>query len=144
MSPRGQKCCPECETATGPRTKICQCGHVFIPPKPAAFPVPTTPWAKGVKRTPPKLGSGTVVVPTPNPTVQKLQDYSVTGTIRDDNSPLVVRANDKAAILKFAADLKQGVTDSEHNGGLFTVFLHHKHGTLAVEVGLPLRLKGKS
>lgn len=27
--PRGKKTCPECLTLTGPRTKICSCGHGF-------------------------------------------------------------------------------------------------------------------
>lgn len=27
--PRGQKACEKCGTTTGPRTKMCQCGHMF-------------------------------------------------------------------------------------------------------------------
>ena len=37
--PRGQKTCPSCNSLTGPRTKICSCGHKFHF-KPAIFKTP--------------------------------------------------------------------------------------------------------
>ncbi len=28
--PRGQKTCPKCSNACGPRTKVCSCGHIYL------------------------------------------------------------------------------------------------------------------
>lgn len=116
--PRGKKICPECGAPTGPRTTVCQCGHHF---QFAEGKAPKTCKTKATR--PPE------------------QDKLSPGVTAED-APEIVQISDRQALDSFIESLKMCRTDSNRNGGCFSAFLHHKHGTLQVEVWVPLVLHG--
>ena len=133
--PRGFKTCKECGLLVGPRTITCKCGFQFILKRTKAFTVPRTslivpePAPRNLRR-PPGLPSKAVS--------QEPSSAAPAGV------PGAIRLNDQLKIMIFIKELEKAVKDSKHSGGLYSVFLPHKHGTLHIEVGLPTQLKGKS
>lgn len=122
--PRGFKSCLKCHKSVGPRTKVCECGHNFTF-KPGKEPkAPNVP-----SRVPPhipKRGSP--------PQVKKpLENLS-------DDPPKVIAVTDRDEVQEFIQQLKSCYERSHRNGGGYSAFLHHKTGTLQVDVCLKMRL----
>ncbi len=115
--PRGKKTCPKCEALTGPRTAVCPCGHEFLF-KPGK--VPATRKAKA-----------------PRPVRTDGLSQGVTA----EDIPEIIQMADREAVDSLIEQLKMCRTDADRNGGCFSTFLHHEHGTLQIEVWFPMRLK---
>ena len=113
---KGKKTCPECSAELGVRTKICSCGHEF------AF-----------KHTGARLKKGP---PTPPRSEKPFENLT-------ENPPEVVGINDRVALESFIEQLQACGSNSDNTGGCYSAFLHHRNGVLQVEVGFPLRLRGK-
>ena len=105
---RGKKTCPECQAEVGPRTAECECGYVF-------------PFAKG------KAPKGRKPKP---PQVEKPFE-----ALTEDPSE-VIGVTDREALDSFIDQLQTCRDESRNTGGVYSAFLHHRTGTLRVEVGL--------
>ena len=105
--PRGKKSCPECQALVGPRLRVCECGFEFV------FKPGKAPKKPRVK----------LSLDKPH---EKLTE----------NPSEVVGISDRDALDSFIEQLKDCRNSSSRAGGCYTSFLHHKQGTLAVEVWL--------
>ena len=128
--PRGKKQCPKCQAEVGPRLRKCECGHEFefkIGKEPKAqrkaSPLALPPVGEPVKRKPPKLHA------IENP----LEGLT-------DDPPSIVAVTDRDELKAFIGQLKSAYERSDNNGGGYGAFLHHKSGTLHVNVVLKMRL----
>ena len=111
--PRGKKSCPECHASVGPRLAVCECGHEFT------FKQGKAPKAKRAALTlerPPEALT--------------------------ENPSEIVGTGDRDALQSFINQIQECYVNSDHNGGCYSAFLHHKNGTLQVQVQLSMRLKG--
>jgi hypothetical protein len=113
--PRGKKSCPECHALVGPRLAVCECGYKF------AFKQGKAPKRKRE------------ALPLP-PGKKPFEALT-------ENPSEVVGISDREALKSFIRQLESCYTDSNRNAGCYSAFLHHKHGTLQVEVALEMRLK---
>lgn len=111
--PKGRKTCPDCDAEVGCRKKSCGCGY--------EFPIKSSGGKRSVKQNQAVETDSTPV------------DQAVT--------PEIVCVNDEQAIDPFIAQLKDAAVGSKRTGGAYSAFLHHRDGTLQVEVGFPMRLK---
>ena len=116
--PRGKKSCPKCHASVGPRLRVCECGYEFAF---KAKPDPPRPLPPTI---PPK------VAPTETPA--------------DTSGVTAVTITDRGKLGSFIKDLKSCYERSDYNGGGYATYLHHKHGTLRVDVCLMMRLPKES
>jgi hypothetical protein len=111
---RGHKTCPKCQIEVGPRTKICpQCKHEFV------FGPGKAPSRKTRNR----------AVPVEKP-FEALTE----------NPSEIIGVNDREALDSFITQLQSCRADSNRGGGCYSAFLHHKHGTLQVEIWFTMEL----
>lgn len=115
MPGRGHKVCPGCQAEVGPRTKTCVCGHEFT-------------FKQG--KTPKKKREALQLPPTEKP-FEALTE----------NPSEVVGISDREALKSFIKQLQACYENSNRNGGCYSSFLHHKVGTLQVDVWLSMRLR---
>ena len=118
--PRGKKSCPKCNAFVGPRLKVCACGYEFEFKQKAESRPPV--------RLPPKIPSKVEPSEDATPSADLPEKISVTITDRDE-------------LKQFIAQLKSCYTRSDHNGGGYAAFLHHKQGVLQVDVCLQMRIR---
>lgn len=113
-----RKRCPKCDTVTLASTAKCECGHKFI--SGGADP----PWDKKTPRPPKKKGA-------PPKIAKPFEGLTA--------SPAeVVGIQDREALKSFIKQLQECYKHSDYSGGCYSAFLHHRHGTLRVEVWLTL------
>ena len=109
--PKGKKSCPKCYKLCGPRLAKCECGHEFeFQPGRA-----------------PKRKRTALSLPVEKP-FEALTE----------NPPEVVGISDREALDSFIQQLRDCRDRSDHEGGCYSAFLHHKHGDLQVEVWLSI------
>ena len=111
--PRGKKSCPECHASVGPRLAVCECGHKF-----------TFKQGKAPKRKREALS-----LPVEKPFEALTPEPSE-----------VVGISDREALKSFIEQIQACQKDSNRTGGCYSAFLHHKQGTLQVEVWLDMVL----
>lgn len=116
--PRGKKSCPQCNASVGPRLRICQCGYEFAFKQKAESTAP--------RRSPPKIPS-------------KVALRSDDATPSDD-PPKVIVVTDRDEVQGFIQQLKSCYDRSNRGGGGYSSFLHHKYGTLQIDVCLEMIL----
>lgn len=120
--PRGKKSCPECHGMCGPRLRICTCGHEFA-------------FKQKVKSRPPVQLSPRIPPKIPAKVTLRSDD-----TTPSNDPPKVIVVIDRDEVQEFLQQLKSCYDRSHHNGGGYSAFLHHKTGTLQVDVCLKMRL----
>ena len=110
---KGKKTCPECGAEVGCRLRVCECDF--------KFPI------KDHKQPSKK---------TANQPVQKEVSEAT------EIAPEIVCVSDPDALKRFVAQIKEAAYSARHHGGVYSAFLHHKHGVVQVEVYFPLQLRG--
>lgn len=115
--PRGKKTCPKCQASVGPRLAICECGHEFT------FKQGKAP---GQKRK--RIAQLALLTEKPFEALT-------------ENPDTAIGVNDREAFDSFMDQMRACKENSNHTGGCYSAFLHHRHGVLQVEVWFPMRLK---
>lgn len=163
--PRGFKQCTKCKAFVGPRKKVCDCGHAFAF-KSDAVAAPAAPASgfdrvvNGVQihRPPPaprtlaeieakhgdKKGHGEdggIVLPD-KPQKRAPKKKGAPPKVKDGLANLseppvsIVGVTDRKALASFIKQLKACSAHSDYHGGCYSAFLHHRNGTLRVEIML--------
>lgn len=130
--PRGVKTCPQCGTTCGPRTRQCSaaaCDHQY-PIKGKTSSPPADRPSPG----PPSIGPPSLSKPSGPPSIP----LKVKPTVEPGDAPVVI--TDREKLNEFIEQLKSCSKRSNHNGGGYSCFLHHKNGVLQIDVCLEMRI----
>lgn len=154
--PRGQKACPKCGVAAGPRTKVCaDCGHTYVLKGKTSAPLGTSTAPAATTGPPPYVPESKRTAcdcPT-HPKYKAVQPPKVAceacwrmflrekfeDRVQPFDDAIVIVANDPDELRKFIVSLKSAQDRNAHTGGGYGAYFHAKDGqVLQINVQVPI------